>query len=276
MGERTPAVPSSTAHGIRATAARLETHPGRVIPLRALASGVRALVELVLPTCCAGCGTGGEQWCPTCLADLTARRHPGGRQTRPEPCPAGLPPVRTAGEYAGALRAAVVGYKDGGRSDLLPLLADLLAESIGPWTSDEPLLLPMPSSPRAVRARGEATTELLARRAAMRAGLASRTVVVSGLRHARRVDDQARLDSAARAANLAGAFAVRAGDAAYLRGRPVLLVDDVVTTGATLAEGARAARAVGAHVLGAAVVAATSRRPRQDVAARGGSRVTWS
>lgn len=100
--------------------------------------------------------------------------------------------------------------------------------------------------------------------------------MVSGLRHARRVDDQARLDSAARAANLAGAFAVRAGDAAYLRGRPVLLVDDVVTTGATLAEGARAARAVGAHVLGAAVVAATSRRPRQDVAARGGSRVTWS
>jgi predicted amidophosphoribosyltransferase len=79
------------------------------------------------------------------------------------------------------------------------------------------------------------------------------------LTHVRRVQDQAGLDAAGRAANLRGALAVRPARVPSVRGRAVLLVDDVMTTGATLASGAAAIRAAGAHPFGVAVVAATVR-----------------
>jgi predicted amidophosphoribosyltransferase len=70
------------------------------------------------------------------------------------------------------------------------------------------------------------------------------------------VADQADLTAADRAANLSGALRARFD----LRGSRVIVVDDVITTGATLAEAARALRAAGADVRAAAVVAATARR----------------
>ncbi|RSN55575.1 phosphoribosyltransferase family protein, partial [Actinomadura sp. WAC 06369] len=79
---------------------------------------------------------------------------------------------------------------------------------------------------------------------------------VDALRLRRRVADQAGLTAARRAANLRGAIEVRAPVA----GRRVVLVDDVVTTGASLSEAARALRAAGAEVVGAATVAMTPRR----------------
>lgn len=231
-----------------------------------LREGAGALVDLVLPAACASCGSTGSRWCPACAEDLDRQRFPGGRWAPPSPCPPGLPPVRAAGRYAGALRAAIVAYKDEGRPDLGGVLAPLLTEAMGPWAGVPGLVLvPAPSSLRAVRARGESTTRVLAERAARsaRAGAASpgwTPEVVAGLRVVRRVRDQARLHSAQRAANLAGAYAVPTRLRPWPGGHPVLLVDDVVTTGATLAEGARALREAGAHVVGAAVVAATSRR----------------
>jgi predicted amidophosphoribosyltransferase len=80
---------------------------------------------------------------------------------------------------------------------------------------------------------------------------------VQALEHRRRVADQAGLSAADRAANLGGAIQARFD----LLGHRVIVVDDVITTGATLAEAARALRAAGAEVPAAAVVAATERRP---------------
>jgi predicted amidophosphoribosyltransferase len=80
------------------------------------------------------------------------------------------------------------------------------------------------------------------------------------LRPLRRLADQATLGHRERAVNLAGAYAVRPGGAAQLLGRMVVLVDDVVTTGATLAEASRVVRAKGGLVVGAATLAATQRR----------------
>jgi predicted amidophosphoribosyltransferase len=77
------------------------------------------------------------------------------------------------------------------------------------------------------------------------------------LRQTRRVADQSTLTATERLANLAGALT--ASRPASVRGRRLLIVDDVITTGATLAEAARALRAAGADVLAVAVVAATIR-----------------
>jgi predicted amidophosphoribosyltransferase len=87
-----------------------------------------------------------------------------------------------------------------------------------------------------------------------RAGVSAELAQV--LRVARRVADQSGLTSEQRAVNLQGAFAIRR----RVPTDPVVVVDDVITTGATVAETARALRQHGVDVIGAAVVAATARR----------------
>jgi predicted amidophosphoribosyltransferase len=120
------------------------------------------------------------------------------------------------------------------------------------------ILVPMPSTRSAVRRRGVDTTAHLARSAAktFRAATGTPVRTVPALRHIRRVADQAGLDRAERAANLAGALGVAGRWRREVAGADVVLVDDIATTGATLAEAARAVRAGGATVVGAAAVAA--------------------
>lgn len=116
-------------------------------------------------------------------------------------------------------------------------------------------LVPAPSAAMSVRARGRRPVRELAV-AASRPGL-----VVDALRLVRRVQDQAGLSAQDRSANLDRAVEVRPRARNALSGVPCVLVDDVVTTGATLAECARALRASGAGPVVAATVAATRRRP---------------
>ncbi|MFF5253587.1 ComF family protein [Streptomyces leeuwenhoekii] len=107
------------------------------------------------------------------------------------------------------------------------------------------LLVPVPSARRAVRARGHDPARRIALAAAgelRRSGTPAR--MLAALRHRRAVADQSGLDSRQRWDNLAGALAVVPGAARLLRGAAaVVLVDDVMTTGASLAEAARAVRA---------------------------------
>jgi predicted amidophosphoribosyltransferase len=98
----------------------------------------------------------------------------------------------------------------------------------------------------------------MARVAAARLRASGRAAaVLPALTHRRKVADQAGLGRGARAENLDGALAVRASTARLLGERPVVLLDDVMTSGATLAEAARALRAAGNAPVGAAVLAAT-------------------
>jgi predicted amidophosphoribosyltransferase len=124
----------------------------------------------------------------------------------------------------------------------------------------EIVLVPIPSAAGAVRRRGfDATAsmaQLAARRLRARYPLTARLALTQG----RRVADQAGLGAAARRENLFGAFRLRK----MIPGAAVL-VDDLVTTGSSLAEAARALRAAGIWVLGAATVAATVRlRPSKS------------
>lgn len=231
-----------------------------VVRAGVLREGWTALAGAVLPVDCAGCGAVDVGLCPACRRALSG---PG--VAAPAPPVPGCPPVWATAVYAGTPRAVLVGWKEHGRHDLAPVLAGALLsacavavrEAGSPYRA--PLLVPVPSSRRAVRSRGEDVVAGLARRAA--AGLRHDGVptrVVPVLRQARRVRDQAGLTAQDRQVNLAGAFAVRTPGA--VAGRDCLLVDDVATTGATLAEAARALAAAGARVVGAAVVAVTPRR----------------
>ena len=207
------------------------------------------LLDLVLPRDCVGCQEPGRALCRSCAALLRAPH-----AHRPDPCPTGLPPLMTAGAYDGAVRAALLAHKERGRLGLVRPLGAALAGAVRGLRVAGPLVLvPVPSSPAAVRERGHDHARRLASAAAGRVpGARSRSLLVP----ARAVADQSGLTTAARAANLSGALRVRRP----VPGLRVVVVDDVVTTGATLAEAVRALREAGADVRGCAVVAATHRR----------------
>lgn len=219
------------------------------------------LLELVLPQVCAGCGACPGLLCTGCSGTLTGPARP----AWPSPAPPGLPAPWAVAAYGGAVRAMIVAYKESGRTALAHPLGAALARSVlaasarapGPPSGFEvPVLVPVPSARAATRARGHDPALRLATEAAR---LLPGVHCVDALVQARGVADQAGLTAAARLANLAGALAVRR---AGLRGIKVIVVDDVITTGASLVEAARVLRAADAHVLGAAVIAATPRHAR--------------
>ena len=253
-------------------------------PVALLCAVMAALVDLAIPSACAGCTTPGRWLCARCAVALRGSARP----VRPSPAPPGLPPVFAVADYAGAARGLIVAHKEHHRLELTTPLGAALGEAVrgvlgpaGPRSpptapgsatatagASAPALVPVPSRRATVRQRGHDPLLRMATVAADVAAIAAAgpgaapLPVVSLLRHRRRVADQAGLGAAERAANLAGALEVHPRRLADARGRTVVVVDDVLTTGATLAEATRALTAAGAHVLGAAVVAATTRRTR--------------
>lgn len=234
-----------------------------------------ATLEMALPTTCGGCRAPGPTWCVSCAHEAGRATLPGGpERVYPAPCPVGHPPTWAASPYDGAARAALVAFKDGDRRDLVAVLAPMLSDAIAAALGGDPHLravlvrgngpvfvVPVPSSPSAVRRRGDAPLELMTGAALREVGLTPRELIVSpALRLRRRVADQAGLDHSQRADNLECAMGVRQRWRAGVRGVTCLLVDDVLTTGATLVEAARALRAGGASHVAAATVAATQRR----------------
>jgi predicted amidophosphoribosyltransferase len=252
------------------------------------AGGIRrsllATLEMALPTTCGGCGAPGATWCAVCAEPAVTGSYPGGpRQVSPTPCPAGCPAIWAATPYADASRLALVAFKDGNRRDLEAVLAPMLSEAMSAALATDPglrsvltsgngpvFVVPVPSSPSAVRRRGDSPLELLTRAAVARTARPDRELIVSpALMLRRRVADQAGLNHVQRATNLEHAMQVRPRWRASVHGVTCLLVDDVLTTGATLVEAARALRAAGAEHVAAATVAATRRR---GIPAAGGRR----
>jgi predicted amidophosphoribosyltransferase len=164
------------------------------------------------------------------------------------------------------LPTLVNAWKERGRHDLDPVLGAALAHAVGvlPGTRREGvrLLVPVPSSRAARRRRGADGVLRLALHAAqtLRAG-GARVRVLPALALARAVADQSGLSATERARNVEGAFAVRARAGGLVRaGAPVVLVDDVLTTGATLRAAACALAQAGCVVEGVACVSVTPLR----------------
>ncbi|MCH0543068.1 ComF family protein [Streptomyces sp. MUM 203J] len=230
------------------------------------------ITGLVLPADCAGCGHPRTALCDACAWALHGR--PAAR-VRPAPAPAGLPEVWAAAPYQDAVRAMLLAHKERGALGLARPLGKALAGAVrglagagrglGAPGGPAVMLVPVPSARRVVRARGHDAVRRVAgeaARALREAGVAA--LVVPALRQRRAVADQAGLDAARRLVNLAGALDVVPGQERLLRGGRIVLVDDLMTTGASLAEAARAVRAgagageaTGGWVVGAAVVGAS-------------------
>lgn len=223
--------------------------PGAVHALR---RAVADAVALVYPVDCAGCGMPDVALCDRCAQAL---RPVAGTPIVPGVTVPGVV-VHSGLSFDGVAARTLRALKADGRTGLARALAPALAVAAeAAWPVDAAargvagvVVVPVPTSRAALRRRGYRVAELLARRAGLAPHRALRCVRVPA--------DQRRLGRADRAVNVAGSMRA----APTLAGRRVLIVDDVVTTGATLGEAARAVRASGGVVVGAATVASTPRR----------------
>jgi ComF family protein len=207
-----------------------------------------AAADLLLGAACPGCRRPSRALCSACTAAIAPR--PAVVRSRPLE-------VAASGAHTGVLRLAIVAWKEEGRTSLLRALAHLLAASVVEVTcdsSDGVVLVPVPASRRSRLARGADVVDQLAHRAAgLLRDVGADVTVRQALQVARRTADQSGLSARDRARNLAGAFALRSAEG--LDGRNIVVVDDIVTTGATLGEAVRALTAAGHRPRAAAVVA---------------------
>ncbi|MFB7843367.1 ComF family protein [Microbacterium sp. NPDC056052] len=206
---------------------------------------VQEIADLVFASVCAGCGAAGTALCASCEAALAPR------VVRPR---SESVPLRAGLVFDGVAASVLRAVKEDGQTSLIrPLRAalaaavdDLCAGAASPGRID--VVVPVPSTRAAFRRRGYRVPEILARGIGI--------PVLRTLSYVRRVQDQRGLGAHERRTNLAGGLvASRLGG-----GASALIVDDVITTGATCAEAARALRSAGFRVVGAVAVAATLRR----------------
>lgn len=267
-----------------------------------LADGTMAaageLLALAVPVACVCCGAEDLVLCVPCARRLRQLTRDPFRAEAQAPAlmdadGSVLLPVVAAGVYRGELAQAVLSFKRHGQAQLASVLARALAAAVAAAAGEAAAvwLVPVPTSNSAFRKRGFCPVHLLLRRfsrdrttdAPGRAG----PRVVDALRKTgamRRQASPARpltlplaggqkgLGRGARTQRVRGSMRVRRGRRTpELRGQPCIIVDDVLTTGATLAEAARALRLAGAHVRGAVVLAATRPPDPSDNAAGDGT-----
>ena len=207
-----------------------------------------ALLDLILPPACAGCGRSGALLCPECLGSLTPASRSQDRFVAPDAAVVvgdALVLAMAAFAHAGPMRRALAALKYSGASRLAPILARAAAPALAPLLAvrGSATLVPVPVHRERLRSRGYNQAELIARALAR----TSRQPYETLLERVRPTTRQHRLDRVARLANLRGAFAVREG--AMTVPAAVILVDDIITTTATLEACASVLREAGVEAV---------------------------
>ena len=230
------------------------------------------MLDLMLPLQCGGCGAPATPWCPECDGALAV--HPDEPHLVTPRIDPGVP-VLSLGRYAGPRRKAIVAVKEHGRTDLIRPLAHALHDGLAHLMTwgilESPLaVVPAPTKRSSARRRGGDPVTRIAQLAVASPDLSagsdlsavaspdlsavagtdpdavadSGLSVVAALRLKTFTRDSVGLSSADRQRNIAGRVRrIRAVDG------PVLLVDDIVTTGATAAESVHVLQTGGAHVV---------------------------
>jgi ComF family protein len=221
------------------------------------------LLDLALPAACVGCGREGDAFCARCRPALAARRGvPAGLPIGlPSDVPAPLLQLEWCAPFRGPVREALHALKYAGERRLEEALGAAVAARWREAGAGGDLFVHVPVHRDRARDRGFDQAERIAIVAARQLGLEHRPV----LERVRATTAQFRLDRRHRSANVAGAFRVRepaasgvaraGGPHGVVAGRWIVLVDDVVTTGSTLAACAEALLAAGALGVSAITVA---------------------
>lgn len=209
------------------------------------------MLDLVLPAECGGCGAPSSRWCDACATELAVR--PDEPHVVNPRIDAGVP-VFALGRYANARRQAILALKEHGRADLVAPLARALALGVHrllAWGMvDTPLtLVPAPTRRSAARRRGGDPVTRLARAAVAQH---PEIAVAPALRIKALTRDSVGLGTAARERNITGRVVLRG----RLPRTDVMVVDDIVTTGATARESVRVLEAAGVRVVAVLAIAA--------------------
>ncbi len=227
--------------------------------LRSLSGVASAALDLAFPASCAGCGLEGEPLCAGCRPALDARLEL--RGGTPIGLPADLPfpllQLEWCAPFGGPVRGALHQLKYAGERRLAVPLGEAVARRWSRVGVGARVVVPVPVHADRERQRGYDQAALIGEVAAARLGLP----FVRALERHRATTAQFELDRDQRSDNVGGAFRIRSGASGSDVGRSgvvgqwVLLVDDVTTTGATLAACAEALEAAGAVAVSAITVA---------------------
>jgi predicted amidophosphoribosyltransferase len=212
------------------------------------------MLDLILPLACGGCGAPATRWCDTCAKELSvAADEPHVVNPRIDP----EVPVFGLGRYAGARRQAILAMKERGRGDLVAPLARVLAvglHRLRVWGMLEtPLtIVPAPTRRWAARRRGgDPVSRVAELSAAALVGRHPEISVVRALRMRALARDSVGLTTSARERNVAGRVLLRG----TLPPTEVVVVDDIVTTGATARESVRVLQDAGTRVAAVLTIA---------------------
>jgi ComF family protein len=218
----------------------------------ARAAADRAL-DLALPPVCAGCRREGSPLCRECRSWLLVRvaMAPGVPIGLPADIPEPLVQLEWCAPFTGTVRRAIHDLKYAGERRLASPLGEAVAARWQRAAAGGDLLVPVPASPDRIRERGYDQAVLLA----AVAGRRLRLPVVPALERVHATAAQHALGRTGRSANVGHAFQVRDGASLSVRGRWAVLVDDVVTTGSTLAACGRSLMEAGAAAVSAVTVA---------------------
>ena len=199
---------------------------------------ISSLQELLFPIRCIGCSALGLDICSSCRRNWIPHIYRTWSTAKPHF------PIYSSVPYSPLAGKIILAAKENGIRRADKLIQSALLHSILYCTEEHrcDFLIPIPSRKRVARARGRQFIYELAARISLEINIPSLEI----LEHQREVRDQSTLDAFERSLNLQGALRA----SRYISGRAIL-IDDLVTTGATLAEAARALRAVGIEVTAA-------------------------